>query len=156
MPDDTLELSALLDDSGGAEDGYARWMGEREAKGRTAMSAHRILLPMEDDIRPRDSVSGAGCDDSQGSEDIRILEAQLAVEEARAEALQAKREAEQKESAVRISQARLRIAEANLSRSRSRIYGEGEPAKGSTSLSEYPSGSRAGHDRVRDSSGGGA
>ena len=88
MPDDTLELSALLDDSGGAEDGYARWMGEKEAKGRTAMSAHRILLPMEDDIRPRDSVSGAGCD-SQDSEDIRILEAQLAVEEARAEALQA-------------------------------------------------------------------
>ena len=52
MPDDTLDMSAILDDSGEAEDGLTRWLGEKEAKGRTAMSAHRILLPMEDDIRP--------------------------------------------------------------------------------------------------------
>ena len=113
MPDDTLELSAILDDSGQAEDGWARWLGETGTKGRTAMSAQRVLLPTEDDIRPRDSVSAVDCD-SQGSEDIRLLEAQLALEEARAEALQAKREAEQKEMAVRLSQTRLRIAEASL------------------------------------------
>ena len=127
MPDDSLALSAILDDSGLAEDGLMGWLGEPGVKGRTAMSAHRVLLPVEDDIRPRDSVSAAGCC-SQSSDDIRLLEGQLALEEARAAALAAQLEAEQKEMAVRLSQTRLSIAEAQsrsaeFARSRWRTHG---------------------------------
>ena len=90
MPGDTPQLSGILDDSGLADDGPWRWPGEDGVKGRTTMSAHRMLIPMEDDIQPRDSVSAADCC-SQNSDDVRLLEAQLALEEARAEAPQVKR-----------------------------------------------------------------
>ena len=153
MPDDTLQLSGILDDSGLADDGPWRWLGEDGVQGRTAMSAHRMLLPMDDDIQPKDSISVADCC-SQNSDDDRLLEAQLALEEARAEALQAKREAEQKDQAVRSSQARLRMAEAqsrSYERSRSRLQGADQDLeserrrnasldalKVSTSLSDIP------------------
>ena len=85
MPDDTLQLSGILDDSGLADDGPWRWLGEDGVKGRTAMSAQRMLIPMVDDLQPRDSVSAADCC-SQNSDDVRLLEAQSPLEEARAEA----------------------------------------------------------------------
>ena len=145
MPDDTPQLSGILDDSGLADDGPWRWLVEDGVKGRIAMSAHRMPIPMDDDIQPRHSVSVADCC-SQNSDDVRLLEAQLALEEARAEALQAKREAEQKEQAVRLSQARLRIADAqsrSFERSRSRLQGQGgnlkaDPLKASASPSDIP------------------
>ena len=67
--------------------------------------------------------------DSPGS-DVDILLAQLALEEAQAEALKARRLAEERDMAVRLSQTRLKVAEARRShdnsRSRSRVFGKTE------------------------------
>ena len=127
MPDDTLDLSAIPDDSAEAEDGWAKWLGEKPRGGRTAIAVVRPLSQMGPAeptggdssytaARIRAPVVGA---DSPGS-DVDILLAQLAWEEAQAEALKARRLAEERDMAVRLSQTRLKVAEARRSHENSR------------------------------------